>query len=63
MKQPKQKNCIECGKLFNQYNSLVKVCSTECAIKVAKVKVKKEVICTWLGIDNNDVETNIEQYF
>ena len=47
MKQPKQKNCIECGKLFNQYNSLVKVCSTECAIKVAKVKVKKEVSKQW----------------
>ena len=23
----------------------------------------KEVICSWLGIDNNDVETNIEKYF
>jgi hypothetical protein len=47
MKEPKQKNCIECGKLFNQYNSLVRVCSTECAIKVAKVKVKKEVSKQW----------------
>lgn len=47
MKDPKQKNCIECGKLFNQYNSLVKVCSTECAIKVAKVKTKKEVSKQW----------------
>jgi len=47
MKEPKQKNCIECGKLFNQYNSLVRVCSTDCAIKVAKVKVKKEVSKQW----------------
>jgi len=47
MKQPKQKNCIECGKLFNQYNSLVKVCSTECAIKNAKAKTKKEVVKKW----------------
>jgi predicted nucleic acid-binding Zn-ribbon protein len=47
MKEPKQKNCIECGKLFNQYNSLVKVCSTDCAIKNAKAKTKKEVSKQW----------------
>jgi len=23
----------------------------------------KEVICQWLGLDNNDIESNIEQYF
>jgi len=23
----------------------------------------KNVICDWLGIDNNDVETNVEKYF
>jgi hypothetical protein len=47
MKEPKQKNCIECGDLFNQYNSLVKVCSTDCAIKNAKAKTKKEVSKQW----------------
>jgi len=49
MKQPKQKNCSECGKLFNQYNSLVKVCSTDCAIKFGKAKVKKEADKQWQG--------------
>jgi len=47
MKEPKQKNCIECGKLFNQYNSLTRVCSIECSIKNAKAKSKKEVVKKW----------------
>jgi len=47
MKQPKQKNCIECGNLFNQYNSLTRVCSIECSIKNAKAKTKKEVAKKW----------------
>lgn len=61
MKQPKQKNCIECGKLFNQYNSLVRVCSTECAIKVAKVKVKKEVSKQWQK-EKKEIKENITNW-
>lgn len=44
MKQPKNKNCIQCGEAFNQYNSLVKVCCTDCAIAYSKIKVKKKAI-------------------
>lgn len=46
-KEPKEKNCVICGNLFKQYNSLTKVCSTECAISHAKAKTKKEVSKTW----------------
>jgi len=44
MKEPKNKNCIVCGGMYLQYNSLVKVCSTDCAIKHAKNKTKKIVV-------------------
>jgi len=44
MKQPKTKNCIQCNKAFNQYNSLVKVCSTDCAIAYSKIKVEEKAI-------------------
>jgi len=47
MKEPKNKNCIECGNLFLQYNSLVKVCSTKCAIEHAKKKTKKQSQKDW----------------
>lgn len=47
MKEPKNKNCIECGNLFLQYNSLVKVCSTKCAIEHAKNKTKKQAEKDW----------------
>jgi len=47
MKEPKNKNCIVCGGMYLQYNSLVKVCSTDCAIKHAKNKTKIQVSKDW----------------
>ena len=47
MKQQKSKKCIECGKSFNQYNSLVKVCSNSCAISYAKKQSKKQADKDW----------------
>lgn len=38
----KDKECIECGKLFTPYLSTQKVCSNACAIEQAKKKVWKE---------------------
>lgn len=34
----KQKKCIVCGSLFDQYNSLQKVCGVTCAMKYSKKK-------------------------
>jgi len=47
MKEPKNKNCIVCGGMYLQYNSLVKVCSTDCAIKHAKTKTKATASKQW----------------
>jgi len=52
MKQPKTKNCIHCGKAFSQFNSLVKVCCTDCAIAYSKIKVEQKAIKDVLSYEN-----------
>lgn len=59
MKDPKNKNCIECGNLFLQYNSLVKVCSTKCAIEHAKKKTKKQAKKDWAK-EKKQIKENIK---
>ena len=48
MKQPKSKNCIECSKSFQQYNSLQRSCSVDCAILYSKkhigIKRNKDIL-------------------
>jgi len=43
MVKRKRKKCKECGELFMPFNSLQKVCSSECAILFSKKKRENEV--------------------
>ena len=38
----KQKKCSQCGKGFQASNSMQKVCSLECALKVGRKKAAQE---------------------
>lgn len=42
MKKLKPKNCRSCGVQFDPYNSLQVVCSTSCAVELARKKVAKK---------------------